>query len=142
MPHLMPRHFPASKLLPLPTPQCLGAHLPIDFITDFPESQGNTLILVVTDQFPQSFWLIQLPMFPAAYQLAEILFHQVFRYGGVPEGRVSDCGPQFILQVCDNFMEKLGVTASLTSGYLPQANSQVERINQEVGRFLRTFFAV
>ena len=35
-------------------------------------------------------------------------------------------------------MEKLGVTVSLTSGYRPQSNGQVERINQELGRFLRS----
>ncbi|XP_038818482.1 uncharacterized protein LOC120019232 [Salvelinus namaycush] len=35
-------------------------------------------------------------------------------------------------------MEKLGVTVSLTSGYRPQSNRQVERMNQELGRFLRS----
>lgn len=33
-----------------------------------------------------------------------------------------------------SFMEKLGVSMSLTSGYHPQANGQVEWANQEVGR--------
>ena len=36
-------------------------------------------------------------------------------------------------------MERLGVKVSLTSWYRPQANGQVERINQEVGRFLRCY---
>lgn len=31
------------------------------------------------------------------------------------------------------------MTVSLTSGYHPQANGQVELVNQEVGRFLKTF---
>jgi hypothetical protein len=35
-------------------------------------------------------------------------------------------------------MEKFGVTVSLTSGYRPQSNRQVERMNQEMGRFLRS----
>jgi hypothetical protein len=35
-------------------------------------------------------------------------------------------------------MEKLGATASLTSGYRPQSNRQVKRTNQELGRFLRS----
>ena len=34
-------------------------------------------------------------------------------------------------------MEKLRVTVSLTSRYWPQSNRQVERMNQELGRFLR-----
>jgi hypothetical protein len=35
-------------------------------------------------------------------------------------------------------MEKLGVMVSLTSRYWPQSNGQVERMNQELGRFLRS----
>ena len=31
-----------------------------------------------------------------------------------------------------------GVTVSLTSGYWPQSNGQVERMNQELGKFLRS----
>lgn len=36
-------------------------------------------------------------------------------------------------------MEKLGVSVSVTSGYHPEFNGQVEQVNQEIGRFLRTF---
>ena len=36
-------------------------------------------------------------------------------------------------------MERLGVSVSLTSGYHPESNGQVERVNQEVGRFLRSY---
>ena len=33
-------------------------------------------------------------------------------------------------------MEHLGVSVSLTSGFHPKSNGQVERVNQDVGRFL------
>lgn len=33
-------------------------------------------------------------------------------------------------------MEKMGVNVTLTSGYQPLSNSQVEQANQEVGKFL------
>jgi hypothetical protein len=36
-------------------------------------------------------------------------------------------------------MERLGVSVSLTSGYHPESNRQVERVNQEVGMFLRSY---
>ena len=36
-------------------------------------------------------------------------------------------------------MERLGVSVSLTSGFHPESNGQVERVNQEVGRFLRSY---
>ena len=36
-------------------------------------------------------------------------------------------------------MERLGVSISLTSGFYPDSNGQVERVNQDVGRFLRSY---
>lgn len=71
-------------------------------------------------------------------QAAEALFHQVFRHYGLPEDIISDRGPIFTSRVWRAFLEKLGVTVSLTSGYRPQSNRQVEKMNQELGRFLRS----
>ncbi|KAK3524777.1 hypothetical protein QTP86_004222 [Hemibagrus guttatus] len=34
---------------------------------------------------------------------------------------------------------QLGIGVSLSSGYHPQSNGQVERLNQEIGRFLRSY---
>lgn len=45
----VPCTFPAGKLLPLPTPSWF--HVSVGFITDRPESQGHTVILIVSDQF-------------------------------------------------------------------------------------------
>ncbi len=67
------------------------------------------------------------------------MFNHVFRYFGIPEDIVSDRGPQFISRVWKNFLKLLGVTVSLSSGYHPQTNGQMERKIQEIGRFLRTF---
>uniref|UniRef100_A0AAY5KVD2 Chromo domain-containing protein n=1 Tax=Esox lucius TaxID=8010 RepID=A0AAY5KVD2_ESOLU len=36
-------------------------------------------------------------------------------------------------------MGRLGVSVSLTSGFHPEANGQVERVNQDLGRFLRSY---
>jgi hypothetical protein len=36
-------------------------------------------------------------------------------------------------------MEHLAVSISLTSGFHPESNGQVERVNQDVGRFLRSY---
>ena len=40
-----------------------------------------------------------------------------YRHYGVPEDIVSDRGPQFTSRVCRAFMERLGVSVSLTSGF-------------------------
>ena len=36
-------------------------------------------------------------------------------------------------------MERLGVSISLTSGFHPGNNGQLERVNQDVDRFLRSY---
>jgi hypothetical protein len=43
------------------------------------------------------------------------------------------------LAVWRAFMESLGVSISLTSGFHLESNGQVERVNQDVGRFLRSY---
>jgi hypothetical protein len=108
-------------------------------LTDLPPSQGNTMILVVVDRFSKSCCLIPLPGLPTALQTVETLFTHVFRHYGVPEDIISDRGPQFTSRVWKAFMECLGVSVSLTSGYYLESNGQVERVNQEVGRFLRSY---
>uniref|UniRef100_A0A4W5JZM3 Gypsy retrotransposon integrase-like protein 1 n=1 Tax=Hucho hucho TaxID=62062 RepID=A0A4W5JZM3_9TELE len=134
-----PRHLPRGKLKPLPIPQPPWSHLSVDFLTDLPPSQGNTTILVVVDRFSKSYRLLPMPGLPTALQTAEALFHHVFRHYGIPEDIVSDRGPQFTSRVWRAFMEHLGVSISLTSGFHPESNGQVERVNQDVGRFLRSY---
>uniref|UniRef100_A0A8K9UMP7 Gypsy retrotransposon integrase-like protein 1 n=1 Tax=Oncorhynchus mykiss TaxID=8022 RepID=A0A8K9UMP7_ONCMY len=134
-----PRHLPRGKFQPLPVPQRPWSHLSVDFLTDLPPSQGNTTILVIVDRFSKSCRLLPLPGVPTALQTAEALFTHVFRRYGVPEDIVSDRGPQFTSRVWKAFMERLGVSVSLISGFHPESNGQVERVNQDVGRFLRSY---
>lgn len=63
----------------------------------------------------------------------------VFRFYGLREDTVSDRGPQFTSRVWAAFFTMLGVNISLTSGYHPQSNGQIERFNQELTSFLRSY---
>lgn len=56
-------------------------------------SDGHTVILVATDCFSRALRLIRLPGLPSSFELAEIMFNQVFRYFGLPENIVSDREP-------------------------------------------------
>ena len=87
------------------------------------------MILVIVDRFSkreESCRLLPLPGLPTALQPAEALFTHVSRHYGVPEDIVSDRGPQFTSRVLKVFMEHLGVSVSLTSGFHPECNGQVE----------------
>ncbi|KAK3539356.1 hypothetical protein QTP70_003841 [Hemibagrus guttatus] len=58
---------------------------------------------------------------------------------GLPEDIVSDRGSQFTSRVWESLCAQLGIGVSLCSGYHPQSNGQAERLNQEIGRFLRSY---
>ncbi|KAI2646702.1 Transposon Tf2-9 polyprotein [Labeo rohita] len=134
-----PRQLPTGKLVPLPIPQRPWSHLGVDFIPDLPNSEGNTCVLVIVDNFSKSCKLVPLRGLPTAMETAEQLFHQVFQHFGLPEEIVSDRGPQFISHVWKAFFKLLGVSVNLSSSYHPQTNGQTERKIQELGRYLRAY---
>lgn len=110
----------------------------IYFITDLPNSSGYTSILVIIDCFSKSCRLVPLKRFTHWYGNST-LFHQVFRVHGLPEDIMTDRGSQITSWVWQAFCRQLDINISLTSGYHQQASAQVERPNQEVGRYLRTY---
>ncbi len=79
------RHLPVGKLVPLPIPRRPWSHMGIDFVTDLPESEGKTCVLVAVDRFSKVCKLIPLQGLPSALEMAEHLFQRVFRNFGVPE---------------------------------------------------------
>ncbi|KAL0195242.1 hypothetical protein M9458_008814 [Cirrhinus mrigala] len=124
---------------PTQLPQRPWSHIAVDFITDLPPSNGFTTILSVIDRFSKGCRPIPLSKLPTAMETAELLCNWVFRIFSLPEDIVSDRGPQFSSRLWSSFFRLLGVNVSLTSGYHPQANGQVERLNQELTRFLRSY---
>ncbi|XDV53693.1 hypothetical protein PO909_022129 [Leuciscus waleckii] len=130
---------PAGLLQPLPVPQRPWSHIAVDFVSDLPLSQGFTTILSVVDRFSKACRFIPLASLPTALQTAEALLHHVFRLYGLPEDIVSDRGSQFTSRVWKALCSQLNINVSLTSGYHPQANGQVERLNQDLTRFLRMY---
>ncbi|KAK3535046.1 hypothetical protein QTP70_002232 [Hemibagrus guttatus] len=133
------RHLPEGLLEPLPIPRRPWSHLSVDFLTNLPDSRGFTTVMVVVDRFSKGCRLIPLKRLPTAMQSAEAMFQHVFRNFGLPEDIVSDQGPQFTSRVWGSLCARLGIGVSLSSGYHPLSNGQAERLNQEIGRFLRSY---
>lgn len=69
---------------------------------------------------------------PTAIETTLALFHHIFRAYGIPKDIVSD-------RVWKAFCGQLDIHVSLTSGYRPKSNGQVERLNQEIGRYLWSY---
>lgn len=108
---------PSGKVDPLPVPRRFWSHIGVDFVTDLPNSEGNTCILVNVDQFSKACHLIPLKSLSTS---AGCLSHYVFRNHGIPEDTISNRGPQFISHVWKGFFKLLGVTVNLSSGYHPR----------------------
>uniref|UniRef100_A0AAQ4PE48 Gypsy retrotransposon integrase-like protein 1 n=1 Tax=Gasterosteus aculeatus aculeatus TaxID=481459 RepID=A0AAQ4PE48_GASAC len=128
---------PMGLLRPLPVPQRPWSHVALDFVTGFPPSDGNTVILTVVDRFSKAAHFLPLPKLPSARETADLLVQHVVRLHGIPADIVSDRGPQFSSQLWKAFCHTLGATASLSSGFHPQTNGQTERLNQELEAILR-----
>ncbi|KAK3533316.1 hypothetical protein QTP70_016027 [Hemibagrus guttatus] len=133
------RQLLEGLLEPLPTPRSPWSHLSVDFLTDLPDSGGFTTVMVMVDRFLKGCKLIPLKGSPTAMQTAEAMFQHVFRNFGLPKDIVSDRGPQFTSRVWGLLCAQLGIGVSLSSGYHPQSNGQAERLNQEIGRLLRSY---
>ncbi|KAK3523070.1 hypothetical protein QTP86_012653 [Hemibagrus guttatus] len=58
---------------------------------------------------------------------------------GLPEDIVSDRGLQFTSRVWRALCVRLDIGVSLSLSHHPQSNGQAERLNQEIGRFLRSY---
>ncbi|KAI2649346.1 Transposon Tf2-9 polyprotein [Labeo rohita] len=108
---------PAGLLRPLPIPSRPWSHIALDFVSGLPSSAGNTVILTVIDRFSKAAHFIPLPKLPSAKETALTVFDHVFKIHGLPSDIVSN------------------------RGFHPQTNGQAERVNQILGRLLRTLAA-
>ncbi|KAK3538154.1 hypothetical protein QTP70_032477, partial [Hemibagrus guttatus] len=135
----MSRQRPEGLLEPLPVPRRPWSHLSVDFLTDLPDSGGFTAIMVVVDRFSKGCKLVPLKGLPTAMQTVDAMFTHGFSNFGLPEDIVSDRGPQFTSRVWRALCARLDIGVSLSSSHHPQSNGQAERLNQEIGRFLRSY---
>jgi len=71
--------------------------------------------------------------------IVKIFRDKIWKLHGIPRKILSDRGPQFVSKFMEEFMKALGATRQLSMVYHSQMDSQMERINQEVGMFLRHY---
>ncbi len=130
--------FQPSHLAPMQQPGNASPQSKPGFITGLSPSNGKTVDrLTVVDRFSKANHFIPLPKLPSARETATIVLDNVSRIHGLPVNMVSDRGPQFVSKFWTEFCRQLGATASLSSRYPPQTNSQAEQANQDLERVLR-----
>jgi hypothetical protein len=125
-------------LRPLPIPERIWKEVSIDFMTNLPESNGCTNLMVVTDRLSKDVVLVGLKDITTD-SVAEAYMNYVVAYHWLPDYITSDRGPQFVSHIWTKLCELTGVKRRLSSGYHPETDGSTERMNARVAAYLRAF---
>jgi len=134
-----PRHARWGLLQPIGTPYAAGNSISTDFITQLPESQGYTQIMVVVDRFTKMAHFIGLPTNTTAKDVANIFLREVWKLHGLPTEIISDMDAKFSGEFWESLCKLLGIKRKMSTAYHPQTDGQMERTNQVLEDFLRNF---
>ena len=108
-----------------------------DIVGLFPESSGNSYILVAADYFTR--WVEAYPIpCQEASVVARKLVDEMFCRFSPPEQLLSDQGRQFESQLMAEVCKLLGIQKSRTTPYHPQCDGLVERWNRTLLQSLAT----
>lgn len=125
-------------LKPLPISDRTWQELSMDFITDLPESEGCTNLIVFTDRLGKG-TILESCQSMTAPAVANIFVRCVYRHHGLPRAIVSDRGSQFVGLVWKRVCQLLDIKRRLSTAYHPETDGATERMNQNVETYLRTF---
>jgi len=133
-----PRHAKHGLLHPLELACKPWTHVSTDFITDLPESEGATIILVVVDRFIKMAHFIPIKKKDSP-TVAQAYLENVWKYHGFPEDVVSDRDSTFTGSFFTDLYNYWGIKRSMSTAYHPQTDGQTERINQVIEAYLRSY---
>src|SRR5260221_6226505 len=129
-------HKPYSLLKQLPIPGQPWESILMDFIKQLPTSEGFTAILVIVDRLTKQSLFIPTHDMVHAPQLARLFLTHVFSKHGAPGHVTSDRGTEFMSHFFRSLGSLLSMKLHFMSGYHPEGDSQMERINQVLEQYL------
>jgi IS30 family transposase len=112
----------------------------MDFITDLPESNGCTNILVITDRLIKDIILKEIAS-TTSKKVAWTLVQTVIRQHGLPKAITSDRDTQFVSEVWRRVYSLLKICQRLSTAYHPQTNGATEHANSIVEAYLHMYVA-
>jgi len=134
-----PQHARWGLLQPLETPYAGWNSISTDFITQLPESQGYTQIMVVVDRFTKMAHFVGLPTNATAKDVANVFLREVWKLHGLPTEIISDMDAKFSGEFWESLCKLLGIKRKMSTAYHPQTDGQMERTNQVLEGYLRNF---
>ena len=111
----------------------------INIIGPLSRSNGIDAIVVIVDQFTKIIQLKAMTTNISSEGIAKIYRDNIWKLHRVPRKILSDWGPQFTSKFIGELTKALETTRQLLTAYHPQKDGQTERINQEIGTFLRHY---
>ena len=129
----------ACELHLLEIPQGPWQEISIDIIGPLPTSNGMDAIVVIVNWFMKIIRLKATTTNISSEGIVKIYRDDIWKLHGIPRKILSDRGPQFASKFMEEFTRALETKKQLSTAYHPQTDGQTERINQEIGMFLRHY---
>jgi hypothetical protein len=102
-------------------------------------SKGYDYLMVVTDRLMKYIHLIPATMKIMAPQLVPLFMGHVIINHRMPKYITLDRDKLFTSKFWASLTDLMGIKQRLTTAYHPQANGQMERINQIIKQYLRHY---
>ena len=96
-------------------------------------------IIVIVDWFTKMIWLKATTTNISLERIAKIYRDDIWKLHGILRKILSNQRLQFVSKFIEKFIKALGTKRQLSIAYHSQTNSQMERINQEIGMFLQHY---
>ena len=109
------------------------------FITGLPKIQGKDCIFVVVNRLTKYEHSFAVESTFSASQVASLFFHEVFKLHGFPKSIVSDRDSKFTRNVWQGLFKLVGTSLDLSASYHPQSDGKIERVNQCMEGYLRSY---
>ena len=129
------RHVHAPLVERPPPDRCFGS-IHVDIVGPLPTSENKIYLFTIVDRFTR--WPEAIPMADSTTEtcVRALIRHWIARFG-VPDNLTSDRGPQFTSHLWAALNRLLGIFASTTTAYHPQANGMVERFHRQLKASLK-----
>ena len=111
----------------------------MDFIPELPTSEGFDNVLVIVDKLTKYAIFIPCTVNITEGEMAKIFFEQVISKFGIPWQVITDHDAQWRNDFWAEICQLMGMKRSLTTSYHPQADGQMEIMNQYLEISLRAF---
>jgi hypothetical protein len=105
-------------------------------------TKGNDTIITFIDGFTKrTHWVATMEKMLTAKEFAQLFVEHYFRLHGMPDDIVSDRDARFTSEFWEHLTTICKTKLKMSTAFHPQTESQAEKANSIVERYLRTFAA-